>query len=95
MLELSAQAGGQTAKHGAKTFAAWLAYADRRNRISGLLSDREQKRLFSQTIQRLVKVIDELQTFAPRRQDEPRLPELDEIRPAFLLSGSDDPKEDL
>lgn len=95
MLELSAQAGGQTAKHGANTFAAWLAYADRRNRILGLLSEGEQKRLFSQTIQRLVKVIDELQTFAPRRQDEPRLPELDEIRPAFLLSGSADQEQDL
>ena len=93
VLELSAQAGGQTAKHGAKTFAAWLAYADRRNRISGLLSEPEQKRLFSQTIQRLVKVIDELQALAPRRQDEPRLPELDEIRPAFLLPRPDDAEE--
>ena len=25
----------------------------------------------------------------------PRLPELDDIRPAFLLSGSDDPEKDL
>ena len=83
--ELSAKAGGSTLAEGRSAFMAWIAYADRANKLrtAGQESWSEQNRLYREVTTPLVTLIEKLEVIAERHEDEPKRPTLADIRPDF------------